>query len=61
MAWPPTCTPHLLQLIRRWATSLLQPAAPPLHCHSHSVRALAAGREVVVSGDKGGEVAVWKV
>lgn len=49
-------------LIRRWATSLLQPAAPPLHCHSHSVRSLAAGgRELVVSGDKGGEVAVWKV
>jgi WD40 repeat protein len=48
--------------VRRWAPRSLLAAAPPLLAHSHSVRALAAGpRELVVSGDKGGEVAVWKV
>lgn len=50
------------QLIRRWSPALLEPAAPPLFCHNHPVRALAAGgKQLVVSGDKGGEVAVWKV
>lgn len=57
----PSCgTPP--QLVRRWNPALLEPAADPLYCHNNSVRALAAGpRQVVVSGDKGGEVAVWKV
>lgn len=50
------------QLVRRWQSGLLVPAAPPLFCHNHSVRALAAGgRDLLVSGDKGGELAVWKV
>lgn len=48
--------------MRRWDPSLLMPAAQPLLCHNHSVRTLAAGgKELVVSGDKGGELAVWKV
>ena len=65
---PPPCLsscphiPRLLQLVRRWDPQLLLPAAGPLLCHHHSVRTLAAGgRELLVSGDKGGEVAVWKV
>ena len=50
------------QLVRRWQPSLLQEAATPLYAHNHCVRVLAAGpRELVVSGDKAGEVAVWKV
>lgn len=50
------------KLVRRWDPSLLMPAAQPLLCHNHSVRTLAAGgKELVVSGDKGGELAVWKV
>lgn len=54
--------PSTLQLVRRWEPTLLQPAAAPLLCHHHSVRSLAAGsRELLVSGDKGGEVAVWRV
>lgn len=57
---PIPCPP--VQLIRRWSPALLEPAAPPLFCHNHPVRALAAGgKQLVVSGDKGGEVAVWKV
>jgi pleiotropic regulator 1 len=49
-------------LVRRWSPGLLTQAAGPLYGHSHCVRALAAGpRELVVSGDKSGEVAVWKV
>jgi pleiotropic regulator 1 len=49
-------------LVRRWEPSLLQEAAAPLHAHNYPVRALAAGGgELVVSADKGGEVAVWKV
>ena len=48
--------------MRRWDKAQLLPAAEPLQCHSHSVRTLAAGsQELVVSGDKGGELAVWKV
>ena len=71
--WPPLPTSlltipspyaptHLLQLVRRWDPQLLVPAAGPLLCHHHSVRTLAAGgRELLVSGDKNGEVALWKV
>ena len=56
---PPTPVP---QLVRRWDPQLLVPAAGPLLCHHHSVRTLAAGgRELLVSGDKNGEVALWKV
>ena len=48
--------------VRRWDPQLMLPAAQPLLCHNHSVRTLAAGgRELLVSGDKGGEVAVWRV
>ncbi len=48
--------------MRRWDPALLEPAAPPLFAHNHSVRAVAAGgRDLVVSGDKAGELAVWKV
>ena len=63
----PACLPcpfplPCLQLVRRWDPALLLPAAQPLLCHNHSVRTLAAGKkELIVSGDKGGEVAVWKV
>lgn len=50
------------KLVRRWDPQLLVPAAGPLLCHHHSVRTLAAGgRELLVSGDKNGEVALWKV
>lgn len=64
-----SCSPHPcapptrpLQLVRRWDPQLMLPAAEPLLCHNHSVRTLAAGsRQLLVSGDKGGEVAVWKV
>ena len=57
---PPPSPPS--QLVRRWQPSLLLPAAGPLYCHAHPVRTLAAGaRGLLVSGDKGGEVAVWRV
>jgi hypothetical protein len=58
----PPC-PHLhAQLVRRWAVDALVPAAAALYAHNHSVRALAAGPGgLLVSGDKGGEVAVWAV
>lgn len=50
------------QLVRRWAVDALVPAAAPLYAHNHSVRTLAAGPGgLLVSGDKGGEVAVWAV
>lgn len=50
------------KLVRRWWPEVLLEAASPLYCHNQSVRALAAGtKELLVSADKGGEVAVWKV
>lgn len=49
-------------LVRRWIPGLLQEANSPLHAHNHSVGALGAGgNDLLVSGDNGGEVAVWKV
>lgn len=58
----PTLPLPLPQLVRRWDPQLLLPAAGPLLCHNHSVRTLAAGgRELLVSGDKNGELALWKV
>ena len=49
-------------LVRRWAPGLLQEAAPPLHAHNHSVGVLATGRQgLLLSGDNGGELAVWNV
>jgi len=49
-------------LVRRWSPALLEQAAAPLHAHSQSVRVLAAGsRSLLVSGDKGGELAVWEI
>ncbi|KAG7674834.1 hypothetical protein KSW81_002345 [Nannochloris sp. 'desiccata'] len=49
-------------LVRRWMPGLLTEAAVPLHAHNHSVCALGAGRkDLLVSGDNGGEIAVWKV
>lgn len=51
------------QLVRRWKLGLLTPAASDaLFCHNYSVRSIAAGPdEMLVSGDAGGEVAVWVV
>ncbi|KAL6784820.1 hypothetical protein ACKKBF_B03360 [Auxenochlorella protothecoides x Auxenochlorella symbiontica] len=50
------------KLLRRWVPSLLMPAAAALHCHHHSVRSIAAGSsELLVSGDKSGELAIWKL
>lgn len=50
------------KLVRRWWPEVLLEAATPLFCHNQSVRALAAGTgDIVVSGCKGGEIAVWKV
>jgi WD40 repeat protein len=49
-------------LVRRWSRHVLAEAAVPLHAHSHAVNALAfGGVETLVSGDKGGEIAMWKV
>lgn len=48
-------------LVRRWDARLLT-AMGPLHCHNHSVRVMASGnKEVLLSGDKSGEIAVWKI
>jgi hypothetical protein len=47
-------------LVRRWDAALLSPVGEPLAVHLAAVRTLAAGkREVLVSGDASGEVAVW--
>jgi WD40 repeat protein len=49
-------------MVRRWHPGLLSEAAPPLHAHHHPVGVVAAGpRGVLVSGDAGGEVAVWRM
>lgn len=48
-------------LIRRWDSRLLTEAMPPLHCHTHSVRVLSSGQDLLLSGDSGGEVAIWKI
>lgn len=49
------------KLIRRWSLADLTPGEP-LYCHNHSIRTLNAGKsELLVSGDAGGEVAVWTV
>lgn len=55
------------KLVRRWRAGispkgLLAEAAPPLYCHNAPVRAIAAGpRHSIVSGDKRGDVAVWRI
>ncbi|KAK9815652.1 hypothetical protein WJX72_007443 [[Myrmecia] bisecta] len=51
------------KLVRRWRLGMLTPpTSSALFCHHYSVRALAAGPyETLVSGDAGGEVALWKV
>lgn len=50
------------KLVRRWSPGVLEPAASPLFCHSHSVRTLSAGRrDLLLSGDSSGEIALWKV
>ncbi len=55
------------QLVRRWQSGvcqqgLLAEAAPPLFCHHAAVRTLAAGpAHTLVSGDKRGDVAVWRI
>lgn len=49
------------KLIRRWDTEVLE-AGEPLYCHNHSLRTLNAGkRDLLISGDSGGEVAVWRI
>jgi WD40 repeat protein len=49
-------------LVRRWDARLLSPAGEPLAVHGAAVKALAVGdKEVLVSGDASGEVAVWLV
>lgn len=52
-----------LQLVRRWELGTLNPSeADTLHCHHYAVRSLSAGnKDVLVSGDSSGEIAVWKV
>lgn len=55
------------KLVRRWQSGvcpqgLMAEAAPPLYCHHAPVRTLAAGRNhTLVSGDKRGDVAVWRI
>lgn len=50
------------KLVRRWWRDTLTEAAGPLHAHSHPVNSLAfGGKDTLVSADKGGELAVWKV
>lgn len=50
------------KLVRRWDARLLTPAGPPLQLHSAAVKALAVGeRDLLLSGDAAGEVAVWSV
>lgn len=55
------------KLVRRWRAGvspkgLLAEAAPPLYCHHAPVRTLSAGpNHTIVSGDKRGDVAVWRV
>lgn len=55
------------KLVRRWHSGvkpegLLAEAAGPLYCHHAPVRTLAAGAEhTLVSGDKRGDVAIWRV
>lgn len=52
--------PHT-QLIRRWAVDDLA-SGESLYCHNHGLRTLNAGNGgLLVSGDAGGEVAVWRV
>jgi hypothetical protein len=47
-------------LVRRWDVRLLSPVGEPLTVHHSAVKALAMGdRELLVSGDASGEVAVW--
>eukprot|EP01024_Parvocaulis_polyphysoides_P040815 TRINITY_DN37255_c0_g2_i1.p1 TRINITY_DN37255_c0_g2~~TRINITY_DN37255_c0_g2_i1.p1 ORF type:complete len:367 (-),score=29.34 TRINITY_DN37255_c0_g2_i1:216-1316(-) len=52
------------QLIRRWSPEVLDPIGNPIHCHSGSVRVMAAGEwgsNFLISGDSTGSIAVWKV
>jgi hypothetical protein len=47
-------------LVRRWDARLLLPVGEPLMCHHSAVKSLATGdKELLVSGDAAGEVAVW--
>jgi hypothetical protein len=47
-------------MVRRWDARLLAPVGEPLSVHHGAVKALAVGdKEVMVSGDASGEVAVW--
>ena len=50
-------------MVRRWRLGSLNPAPnDALFCHSHSVRALAAGPvDTLVSGDQSGELAFWRI
>lgn len=49
------------KLIRRWNRTDLQ-QYDPLYCHNHSIRTLNAGKtELLMAGDAGGEVSLWRV
>ncbi|DBA82342.1 hypothetical protein WJX79_008773 [Trebouxia sp. C0005] len=51
------------KLVRRWRLGSLMPAeADTLFCHNYNVRSLSAGRrDLLVSGDSSGEIAIWQV
>lgn len=49
------------KLIRRWNRTDLE-QYDPLYCHNHSIRTLNAGKtELLMAGDAGGEVSLWRV
>jgi len=49
------------KMVRRWSPALLHETDTALHAHNHSVRSLCTGiHGLLVSGDQGGEVAVWE-
>eukprot|EP00878_Enallax_costatus_P028878 GHUV01031230.1.p2 GENE.GHUV01031230.1~~GHUV01031230.1.p2 ORF type:complete len:206 (-),score=89.76 GHUV01031230.1:626-1243(-) len=50
------------KMVRRWDARLLTPIGAPLQVHNAAVKSVAVGdRDLLVSGDAGGEVAVWVV
>ncbi len=49
------------KLIRRWNTAVLG-QYEPLYCHNHKIRTLNAGKtELLMAGDAGGEVSLWRI
>lgn len=51
------------KLVRRWQLGSLVPSeSEALFCHNYNVRSLSAGqRDILVSGDSSGEIAIWQV